>query len=263
MILFDNLPNDLTITDHDDPLSVFIHTDSEDKEDTVGIPHPPEVEFSTDFKPTYALNIPLENCEESLTMWYEFTRDNDRDCYYPHVDCGGHKHDAVREVFRFELNKPAVIDVSVPHGVYNPHKERRTVATFRFYNVTGSDGIHPTNPDGLMWNLMNARTTGQFNLFGNDYNTIDGSCVRDYTHVNEICHAVIQGIEQSTNQIENLGHGVGTSVKQMIEIFQRVNNCQFETVVCPRREGDLETSVLDNPSVFMQHLYTIDNLLKI
>jgi hypothetical protein len=134
MILFDNLPNDLTIKDHDDPLSVFIHTDSEDKEDTVGIPHPPEVEFSTDFKPTYALNIPLENCEESLTMWYEFIRDNDRDCYYPHVDCGGHKHDAVREVFRFELNKPAVIDVSVPHGVYNPHKERRTVATFRFYN---------------------------------------------------------------------------------------------------------------------------------
>lgn len=134
---------------------------------------------------------------------------------------------------------------------------------FRFYNVTGSDGIHPTNPDGLMWNLMNARTTGQFNLFGNDYNTVDGSCVRDYTHVNEICHAVIQGIEQSTNQIENLGHGVGTSVKQMIEIFQRVNNCQFETVVCPKREGDLETSVLDNPSVFMQHLYTIDNLLKI
>jgi UDP-glucose 4-epimerase len=135
--------------------------------------------------------------------------------------------------------------------------------TFRFYNVTGSDGIHPTNPDGLMWNLMNARTTGQFNLFGDDYNTIDGSCVRDYTHVNEICRAVIQGIERSTNQIENLGHGVGTSVKQMIEIFQRVNNCKFETIVCPRREGDLETSVLDNPSVFMEHLYTIDELLKV
>lgn len=135
--------------------------------------------------------------------------------------------------------------------------------TFRFYNVTGSDGISPTNPDGLMWNLINARTTGKFNLFGADYNTADGSCVRDYVHVNEICSAVRQGIERSTNSIENLGHGVGTSVKQMIEIFQKVNNCKFETVVCPRRAGDLEVSVLDNPSTFMEHLYTMDDLLKL
>lgn len=135
--------------------------------------------------------------------------------------------------------------------------------TFRFYNVTGSDGISPTNPDGLMWNLIKARTTGKFNLFGTDYNTVDGSCVRDYVHVNEICSAIRQGIERSTNSIENLGHGVGTSVKQMIEIFQKVNNCEFETVVCPRRAGDLEVSVLDNPSTFMEHLYTMDSLLKL
>ena len=135
--------------------------------------------------------------------------------------------------------------------------------TFRFYNVTGSDGISPTNPDGLMWNLINARSTGKFNLFGDDYNTVDGSCIRDYTHVNEICNAVIQGIERSTNSIENLGHGVGTSVKQMIEIFQQVNNCKFETVICSRRAGDLEVSVLDTPSTFMEHQYTMDKLLKL
>jgi UDP-glucose 4-epimerase len=133
---------------------------------------------------------------------------------------------------------------------------------FRFYNVVGSDGILPTNPDGLMWNLINAKTTGKFNLFGNDYNTKDGSCVRDYTHVNEICHAVIQGIDGPTNQIENLGHGVGTTVKEMIEIFKRVNECEFETIICNRRAGDLEASVLPNPSKYMKSLYTIDQLLK-
>lgn len=135
--------------------------------------------------------------------------------------------------------------------------------TFRFYNVTGTDGIEPTNLDGLMWNLMNAQKTGTFNLFGNDYNTDDGTAVRDYTHVNEICHAVSQAIEDSTNRIENLGHGVGTTVQQMIDLYKSVNNCDFKVKICPRRDGDLERSVLDNPSKFMKKIYTINDLLKV
>ncbi len=134
---------------------------------------------------------------------------------------------------------------------------------FRFYNVTGTDGIEPTNPDGLMWNLINAQKTGVFNLFGDDYNTEDGSAVRDYTHVNEICNAIILSLDRPTNQIENLGHGIGTTVKQMIELYKAINKCDFEVKICPRREGDLERSVLDNPSPFMQKLYTMEDLLKI
>jgi UDP-glucose 4-epimerase len=133
---------------------------------------------------------------------------------------------------------------------------------FRFYNVTGTEGFEPTNPDGLMWNLMNAEKTGQFNLFGDDYDTDDGSAIRDYTHVNEICASLIPAIYESTNQIENLGHGVGTSVKRMIELYKKVNDCDFVVNVCPRREGDLERSVLDRPSRFMQKLYSIEELLR-
>jgi UDP-glucose 4-epimerase len=109
---------------------------------------------------------------------------------------------------------------------------------------------------------MNAQKTGTFNLFGDDYNTEDGSAVRDYTHVNEICSSVIEAIDQSTNQIENLGHGSGTTVKQMIDLYKRVNNCDFEVKICPRRDGDLESSVLDIPSQFMKKLYTMEDLLK-
>jgi UDP-glucose 4-epimerase len=134
---------------------------------------------------------------------------------------------------------------------------------FRFYNVVGQDGISPTNPDGLFHSLIRAKETGTFTLFGDDYNTRDGSCIRDYTHVNEICNAVISAIDHSTNGIENLGHGVGTTVKEMIEIFKQTNNCDFEVKVGTRREGDLETSVLDNPSQFMKKLYSINELLKI
>jgi UDP-glucose 4-epimerase len=161
------------------------------------------------------------------------------------------------------MNNPYGISKRASEEIVNQYCKQHAIpfTTFRFYNVTGSDGIMPTNPDGLMWNLMDAQKTGVFNLFGNDYNTLDGSAVRDYTHVNEICLALEQAIDRSTNQIENLGHGVGTTVKQMVDLYKRVNNCDFDVQVCPRRAGDLESSVLDTPSPFMQQLYTIEDLL--
>ena len=134
---------------------------------------------------------------------------------------------------------------------------------FRFYNVTGSDGIEPTNPDGLFASLIAATKTGNFTIFGDNYNTIDGTCIRDYTHVNEICHAVMEAIDKSTNQIENLGHGIGTSVKQMVELFKEVNGVNFNVNIGPRRDGDLEKSVLSDPSPFMKKLYNITELLKL
>lgn len=163
------------------------------------------------------------------------------------------------------MNSPYSISKKAAEEIVDQYfKEHNLPFTiFRFYNVVGTDGILPTNVDGLMWNLINAKATGKFNLFGDDYNTRDGSCVRDYTHVNEICHAVIQAIDGPTNQIENLGHGVGTTVKEMIEIFKSVNNCKFETIICNRRDGDLESSVLPDPSKFMKHLYSMSELLKI
>jgi UDP-glucose 4-epimerase len=163
------------------------------------------------------------------------------------------------------MNNPYGISKRASEEIVDQYCKERNIpfTTFRFYNVTGSDGINPTNPDGLMWNLINAQKTGVFNLFGDDYDTEDGSAVRDYTHVNEICTALVSAIDLSTNQIENLGHGVGTTVKQMISLYKKVNNCDFEVRVCPRRDGDLERSVLDNPSSFMQKLYTMEDLLKI
>lgn len=163
------------------------------------------------------------------------------------------------------MNNPYGISKRASEEIVNQYCNEHNIpfTTFRFYNVTGSDGVSPTNPDGLMWNLINAQKTGVFNLFGDDYNTEDGSAVRDYTHVNEICNALEQAIDRSTNQIENLGHGVGTTVKQMVELYQKTNNCMFKTNIGPRREGDLEISVLDNPSQFMKKLYSMEDLLKV
>lgn len=141
-------------------------------------------------------------------------------------------------------------------------KNNKEFTIFRFYNVIGSDGVKPTNLDGLYASLLNAQTTGVFYIYGDDYNTHDGTCIRDYTHVNEICSALIKSLKCPSNKIENLGHGKGTSVKEMINIFKKVNNCNFKIEIMPRRPGDLEKSVLDDVSGYMIKLYDIEEILK-
>ena len=135
---------------------------------------------------------------------------------------------------------------------------------FRFYNVIGSDGFAPTNPDGLMYNLMRTRETKEFTVFGNDYDVSkDGTCVRDYVHVNEICDALKQSIENPSNSVECLGHGVGYTVNEIVNKFMEVNDIEFEVKYGPRRKGDIASSVLENVSPYMRNLYTMDQLLKI
>lgn len=135
---------------------------------------------------------------------------------------------------------------------------------FRFYNVIGSEGFAPTNPDGLMYNLMKAKETGEFTIYGNDYEqSVDGTCVRDYVHVNEICDALKQAIEKPSNSVECLGHGVGYTVKEIVNKFQTINDCDFDVKYGPRRKGDLPSSVLEDVSSYMRNLYTIEQLLKV
>lgn len=135
---------------------------------------------------------------------------------------------------------------------------------FRFYNVIGSDGFSPTNPDGLMYNILKAIDTKKFTIYGNDYKeSQDGTCVRDYVHVMEVCEALKLAIEKPSNQIECLGHGIGHTVNEMVELFKKVNNIDFEVEYGARREGDLPYSVLKNVSSYMKNLYTMEELLKI
>ena len=158
---------------------------------------------------------------------------------------------------------PYALSKRVAEDIVKEHCQTGNYTIFRFYNVIGTDGvIQPTNPDGLFSNLIKAETSGTFNLFGTDYATSDGTAVRDYVHVLEICHALRDAIERPANGLENLGHGKGHSVLEMATKYQEVNNCKFDVVPCQRREGDLEYSVLKNVSPYMKQLYTFDELMK-
>ena len=135
---------------------------------------------------------------------------------------------------------------------------------FRFYNVIGSEGFAPTNPDGLMYNLIMAMQSKEFTIFGNDYEqSWDGTCVRDYVHVNEICDSLKQAIEKPSNSVECLGHGVGYTVREIVNKFMEVNDIDIDVKYGPRRKGDIACSVLENVSPYMRNLYTMDDLLKV
>ena len=166
---------------------------------------------------------------------------------------------AANPINPYALSKRCAEDVVERYCIENS----KTFTSFRFYNVIGSDGIAPTNPDGLMSNLIKAKETGVFNLYGGDYNTPDGTPIRDYVHVNEICESIKMAIETPANKLENLGHGKGHSVLQMATTFRLVNECNFQINYCQRREGDLEYSVLDNPSSYLKSTYKLSDLLKV
>jgi UDP-glucose 4-epimerase len=144
------------------------------------------------------------------------------------------------------------------------HLNNKDCTIFRFYNVIGSIDHDPTNMDGLMYNLMKAMKTGEFNVYGDDYDTYDGSALRDYVHVTEVCTAIKSAIEFPSNgTIQNLATGSGYSVLQIVDFFKQVNNCDFKVNILPRRPGDLARSVLGDISPYMIEQYTIQEKLKV
>ena len=134
---------------------------------------------------------------------------------------------------------------------------------FRFYNVIGTEGFPPTNPEGLMLNLMNAKETGKFTIFGVDYNTKDGTCVREYVHVMDICRAIVKAIDKPSKSIENLAYGDPRTTKEIVKTFMNVNQITCNVEYGPRRKGDLEACYLENPSSYMERNYTYEQMLKI
>lgn len=119
---------------------------------------------------------------------------------------------------------------------------------FRYFNAAGAD------PDGdigerhdpethLIPLVLRAAMGGTpLKVFGDDYPTPDGTCIRDYIHVIDLARAHILGLERllagGQSAIYNLGNGSGYSVKEVIETSERITGRKVPFEVAPRREGD-------------------------
>jgi UDP-glucose 4-epimerase len=90
--------------------------------------------------------------------------------------------------------------------------------------------------------LRSIKTQKPFSIFGNDYDTKDGSCVRDYLHVLDIAYAHLLALhhlqEGKPSESINLGTGRGFSVKELIEMTEKIAETKINTIIADRRPGD-------------------------
>jgi UDP-glucose 4-epimerase len=90
----------------------------------------------------------------------------------------------------------------------------------------------------------------QITVFGNDYNTPDGTCLRDYIHVVDLANAHVIALnyvlQNGNKSVFNIGTGKGVSVLEAIRIFEEVNELRINFKIGPRRAGDVEQIYSDN-----------------
>ncbi len=125
----------------------------------------------------------------------------------------------------------------------------------RYFNVAGADskariGEWHEPETHLIPNILKADETKTFKMFGDDYDTPDGTCVRDYINVEDLADAHIKALEYLTNggktDYFNLGTGNGNSVKEVFDACEKVLGRKVPLEICPRRDGDPAKLVADN-----------------
>lgn len=132
-----------------------------------------------------------------------------------------------------------------------------SIALLRYFNPIGAhkSGLLGDNQEGTHTNIMPSILkvlTGEqdeLKIYGGDYNTPDGTCIRDYIHVLDLARGHIKAVEKvlSTKEIDtyNLGTGKGYSVLDLVKIFERVNNVTINYRIVDQRIGDVAVCFAD------------------
>lgn len=128
-----------------------------------------------------------------------------------------------------------------------------SIALLRYFNPIGAheSGLIGEDPSGIPNNLMPfiaqvaVGKRPELSVFGDDYDTVDGTGVRDYIHVVDLAIGHIKALEKVSKKtdvyIYNLGSGEGTSVLQLVNTFESVNRVPIPYKIVPRRSGDVAT----------------------
>lgn len=136
--------------------------------------------------------------------------------------------------------------VSLAHGV--------NFVSLRYFNACGAhksgkigeDHSPETHLIPIVLQVANKKRQS-VNIFGNDYQTPDGTCIRDYIHVSDLAAAHYLALEYlnkgGKSDIFNLGNGIGFSVKEVIEASREVTGDKIPAIVSKRREGDPKTLI--------------------
>ena len=173
------------------------------------------------------------------------------------------------------LNESTITNPKNPYGktkltienilkdIYNSADKEFKIACLRYFNPVGahSTGLIGEDPLGKPNNIfpiinnVAARKQKKVEIFGNDWNTPDGTCIRDYVHVEDVALGHLNTLEYLNNGppqflILNIGTGKGTSVLDLIKIFEKVNNLKIPYVYSDRRIGDVDMVIADNSLLY-------------
>lgn len=136
--------------------------------------------------------------------------------------------------------------------------EQWNVTLLRYFNPIGAheSGLIGENPKGIPNNLLPYVTQvavgklKELSIFGNDYDTHDGTGVRDYIHVVDLANGHVKALDKILKaepevRIYNLGTGIGYSVLDVVKAFEKANNIKINYTMKPRRAGDVATCYSD------------------
>jgi UDP-glucose 4-epimerase len=167
---------------------------------------------------------------------------------------------------RIPIDEDSVVEPGSPYGESKLYLERilgwldRThgirSASLRYFNAAGATETRGENhdPETHLIPLALQAALGQregLSVFGDDYDTPDGTCIRDYIHVSDLAEAhvlALLALDKGTRTY-NLGNGSGFSVKQVINAAERVTGRSIAVTVSPRREGDVARLISDSSRI--------------
>lgn len=127
----------------------------------------------------------------------------------------------------------------------------------RYFNVSGADaecelGEMSSKGANIFPILLKviSKKQKEFTIFGDDYNTKDGTCIRDYIHVTDLANAHLLALQKqlqnNKSAIINLGNGVGFSVKEVADVFKKITGVNFKIKIGARRKGDADSVIANN-----------------
>lgn len=158
------------------------------------------------------------------------------------------------------------------------NKEFKAVI-LRYFNPIGAhkSGLIGEDPNGIPNNLMPyiskvaSAKLECLSIYGNDYDTIDGTGVRDYIHVVDLALGHLKALDRLNKEdtgvfIYNLGTGNGVSVLQMVKTFEEQNNLKINYKIVERRKGDIAVCYADPTKAFNELNWkaekTLENMVK-
>ena len=142
---------------------------------------------------------------------------------------------------------------------------------FRYFNACGADpkGRHGQEPGAthiIARVLQSIRDDQEFVLYGNNYDTRDGTCVRDYVHVSDIAQAHVLALSRDIpGGVYNLGSNTGTSNQEIIDVAERITGKQVKVTVGAAREGDPGVLVANADKFGMigdRPQFTLDDMIQ-